>query len=238
MSTTIEEHSCRVDDRMHVFLSVLPYALMAVTLPVALATGPSIGNTPTDTVVILTLSAVMMVWVWWWTTAHPRWFDDELKMGIYYSVRTLLVFVLTWINPFFAFFAWLGFIEAAGFFRLSRAWIAIAATAAIVAGAQIGGMPPDGKQGWVVYGALFLVNFILAGGFTYYETHRQADTERRRDAITELEQTNERLQSALAENAGLQVQLCFRHVKPVSSTSVSGSRARSMTRSRKVSPGS
>ncbi|MDN5852785.1 MAG: sensor histidine kinase [Actinomycetia bacterium] len=197
----------RIDDRMQFFVTILPYLLLVATLPVALVAAEPIGNSRTDVTVMLTLSAATLVWIWWWTTAHPQWRTDQPKMAVYYAVRTVIAFVLTWINPFFAFFAWVGYVDALEFFSPRRAWLAIAATASIVAGSQIGGLPPDGVQAWVGYAAIFLVNFGLVCALSYFEQHRERDNVRRREVIAELERTNAQLESALSENAGLQAQL-------------------------------
>ena len=197
----------RIDDRMQFFVTILPYLLLIATLPVALAAAGPIGNSRTDVTVLLALSAATMVWIWWWTTAHPHWRTDQPKMAVYYAVRTAIAFVLTWINPFFAFFAWVGYVDALEFFPPRRAWVAIAATASIVAGSQIGGLPPDGVQAWAGYGLLFLVNFGLVCALSYFEQHRELDNIRRREVIVELEHTNAQLEAALSENAGLQAQL-------------------------------
>src|SRR5690625_541205 len=207
MTTTSDERFERIDDRMQYFITILPYLLLVATLPVALAAASSIGNSRTDVTIQLTLSAATMAWIWWWTTAHPHWRTDERKMAVYYGVRTAIAFVLTWINPFFAFFAWVGYVDALEFFPPRRAWLAIAATASIVAGSQIGGLPPEGVQAWAGYAAIFLVNFGLVCALSYFEQHRERDNLRRREVIAELEHTNAQLESALSENAGLQAQL-------------------------------
>ena len=207
MTPTSEDRFERIDDRMQFFVTILPYLLLTATLPIVLAAAGPVGNSGTEVTVMLALSAATMVWIWWWTTAHPTWRTDQTKMAVYYAVRTAIAFVLTWINPFFAFFAWVGYVDALEFFPPRRAWVAIAATASIVAGSQVGGLPPDGVQAWAGYGLLFLVNFGLVCALSYFEQHREQDNIRRREAIAELEQTNAQLEAALSENAGLQAQL-------------------------------
>lgn len=207
MTPAAEKQGREIEDAMQRVVAILPYPLMAVSLPLALATAPMVGSTRTEVWVLVGLSLATLVWVWWWTTAHPHWRTDEPRMAVYYAGRTAAAFALTWINPFFGFFAWIGYVDAIEYFPPRRAWIALTATASIVAGSQVGGLPPDGPEGWAVFGVLLALNLALVCGLSYYEVHRERDHRRRREMITELEHTNAQLEAALSENAGLQAQL-------------------------------
>ena len=208
MTPATDEQFNRLDERMQFFFStILPYVLLVLAFAVSLATAGALDNSRTEVIVMIVVSAATMVWVWWWTTAHPAWRTDEQKMTVYYAGRTLAAFVLTWINPFFGFFAWIGYVDAFEFFSPRRARPGIVATAIIVAGSQIGGLPPDGLQGWAILGVLFLVNLGLVTVLAYFELRREHDDARRQTMIAELENANAQLESALSENAGLQAQL-------------------------------
>ncbi|MEU6877834.1 sensor histidine kinase [Streptomyces sp. NPDC046712] len=125
----------------------------------------------------------------------------------YFTLRTVLAFALTWLNPFFSVFACIGFFDAAHLLprRLVRAGLLV--TAVIMAGAQSGGLPPTSLVTWVAFGGLFALNACLAVVFSHLGTKEAEKAAERAATITELARTNARLEQALAENAALQAQL-------------------------------
>ncbi|WP_018656635.1 sensor histidine kinase [Actinomadura flavalba] len=126
---------------------------------------------------------------------------------IYFWTRTVLAFVLSWLNPFFCVYAVLGYFDAAHY--LTRRW-AVAGmfvTAVTMSGAQAGGLPPDGAVGVAGFCGLLVLNVALV---TFFGVMADRETEQARvqeETISELERTNARLERALTENAGLQAQL-------------------------------
>jgi signal transduction histidine kinase len=125
----------------------------------------------------------------------------------YYIVRWALAFALTWINPFFAFYAAAGYMDADE--TLPGRWhrLGLLASAVTVAGAQAGGMPFDGALQWTVFAALLAANSglqMVVAHLTEQEAHRARE---RNETIDELGRTNAALQQALDENAALHAQL-------------------------------
>lgn len=131
-----------------------------------------------------------------------RWgraLDDGLG-GAYAVTRWALAFALTWINPFFAVFAVLGYFDSHLYLRPRWHKPALVATAVTMAGSQSGGFPPGSWLQAVAFTALLALNVGLALFFG-----RVADHEA--ELATERNDTIRRLEEALAENARLQARL-------------------------------
>ncbi|MFD3532930.1 sensor histidine kinase [Streptomyces sp. NPDC058664] len=125
----------------------------------------------------------------------------------YFTLRTALAFALTWLNPFFAIYACIGYFDAEHLLprRVRRAGLLV--TAVIMAGSQSGGLPPTGPVHWLAFGGLFALNACLAVVFSHLGAKEAEKAAERAATITELARANARLEQALAENAALQAQL-------------------------------
>lgn len=177
-------------------LKVLPFVLLALATAVCVATFPVLGPvTVTTRIVFGVLVAATAVWTWRWTYVHPR------PHPVGYIGRTVLVAALTVLHPLFCIFAWIGFLDAFDSFRGRWRWVAMAATALIMATGQVGGPPPyDERWQGALLPVLFLVNFGLASLMGRYSIHLDTVSQERADTIV-------RLEHALAENARLQERL-------------------------------
>ncbi|MFA1537893.1 sensor histidine kinase [Actinomadura monticuli] len=126
---------------------------------------------------------------------------------VYFWTRTVLAFVLTWLNPFFAVYAVLGYFDGPHY--LTRHWARAGAfiTAVTMAGSQSGGLPPASLAQAAGFAGLLALNtglIFIFGALADREAERTLVQAR---TIAELETANARLEQALAENAGLQAQL-------------------------------
>ncbi|MFJ9566820.1 sensor histidine kinase [Streptomyces fuscichromogenes] len=147
--------------------------------------------------------AAVLLQLWWHTTRSRR--PDHGRTPspagtAYYAVRWALAFVLTWLSPFFAFYAASGYMDADEV--LPRRWrrLGLLASAVIVAGAQTGGMPLRSVLQWLLFAVLLTANSALqvgVGHLTEQEKQRNLD---RAETIAALRQ-------ALDENAALHAQL-------------------------------
>lgn len=126
----------------------------------------------------------------------------------YYVVRWALAFALTWLNPFFAFYAASGYMDADETIPGSR-WqrLGLFASAITVAAAQTGGMPFTSGLQWLVFAALLFFNSGLQMVVAHLTTQETQRSHERKETIAELERTNAALQQALDENAALHAQL-------------------------------
>ncbi|MEV5956993.1 sensor histidine kinase [Streptomyces sp. NPDC051987] len=180
-----------------------PYGLLGVSVVPALATAdPHAGPARWYSAWAL-IGAALALQLWWHSTrpGGPDRRRTPSRAGtVYYVVRWGLAFALTWLNPFFAFYAAAGYMDADE--TLPGRWhrLGLFASAVVVAGAQAGGMPFGSLVQWTVFAVLLVVNSALqfvVGHLTEEETRRSRE---RTETIAALRQ-------ALAENAALHAQL-------------------------------
>jgi signal transduction histidine kinase len=124
-----------------------------------------------------------------------------------YALRWAIAFVLTWANPFFAFYAVTGYYTAARELPRRLVMPGLFLTAVTMAGSEIGGWPPHGVILWVGFFLVLAVNVSMVSVFTRYAQQEQERSRVQADTIAELERTNTALQQALDENAALHAQL-------------------------------
>ncbi|OIK28942.1 sensor histidine kinase [Streptomyces malaysiense] len=184
-----------------------PYALLAVGLVTSAASARAIGMSRGGTVAAgaLVAAAVLLQLSWRRVT---RGTPEPNRVGAcLYFARWGMAFALTWLNPFFGFYAAAGYYSSGLHLPRRVVPLGLFMTAVTMAGSEVGGMPPHGPLMWVIFAAVLCTNIGLVGLF-----FRFADQEQRRmavqaDTIDELERTNAALQQALDENAALHAQL-------------------------------
>ncbi|MGW1891032.1 sensor histidine kinase [Streptomyces sp. NPDC002004] len=196
-----------VEQRWAVFHHYGPYALLAVGVLVSLATSDLVGMDRRDWYVAwgLVAAAVALQLGWGRTPRGGR--EPSTAGALYYFTRWAIGFVLGWYNPFFVFYAASGYFGADRLLPRRLLKPGLFATAVILAGSQSGGMPPHGRIGWVLFGALLAVNIALLSVFSHLSAQEEERTRLQVATIDELERTNSRLKQALDENAQLANQL-------------------------------
>jgi len=188
-----------------------PYALLAIGLGPALATAePAAHPVKWYTGWALVGAAIVLQLCWHALRLHlPDRGRTPSRAGTaYYIVRWALGFALTWLNPFFAFYAAAGYMDADETIP-GRRWqrVGLLASAVTVAGAQAGGMPFGSPLQWGVFAALLVANSGLQMVIAHLTDQEQQRARERSATIEELERTNAALQQALDENAALHAQL-------------------------------
>ncbi|MFG2503449.1 sensor histidine kinase [Streptomyces sp. NPDC048441] len=184
-----------------------PYVLLGFGVLMSVATSGVVGMGRDDWYVAWTLvGAGLVLQAWWGVLARSRPGPSPAGM-LYYAVRWAIAFVLTWINPFFAFYAVVGYFGAERLLPPRLVKPGLFATAVIMAGSQSGGLPPDGDLGWTVFGGLLAVNIALLALFAHLAVQEDERARVQAATIIELEHTNTALQQAMDENAALHVQL-------------------------------
>ncbi|MFD0262245.1 sensor histidine kinase [Kitasatospora indigofera] len=183
-----------------------PYALLGTAVLLAVATGPVLMTRDEGAAAGVLVAAALAQEVWWGRTGAGR--PGPAPAGrLHYVVRLLLAFALTWLNPFFAVYAVLGYFDAARLLPRRAARLGEIATAVTMAGSQSGGLPPATAENWIAFGALFALNSSLVLVFGRLAAREKDSARAQAAAITALELANARLEQALAENAGLHAQL-------------------------------
>ncbi|MFF4861890.1 sensor histidine kinase [Streptomyces sp. NPDC001231] len=184
-----------------------PWALLAAGVVAAALSARLIGMDRSETAVSgVLVAAAVVLQVGWARAKRKRPGPSRTGAGLYF-LRWAMGFVLTWINPFFAFYAVTGYYTAGRELPRRLVMPGLFLTAVTMSGSQIGGMPPHGLTLWLGFFLVLAVNICMVSVFTRYAEQEQARAVVQADTIAELECTNTALQQALDENAALHAQL-------------------------------
>ncbi|MFJ2954502.1 histidine kinase [Streptomyces sp. NPDC087270] len=191
------------DERFQQLQHYLPYGGLAVSLVLAVGLGPYralyIG-------VAVVLSAGAALWLRFMDVPYPTPAARQGRAIVFYAGLMAFIVGLILLNPFFGFFGFTGYLQAA----LLPRWLrppAIAVNAAAMALSQVGGVRNLHGEGVAAYVGLVLVNMLVAGAITYQGIEEDQRSRRRARMIDELAEANRRLRETMAENAGLHAQL-------------------------------
>ncbi|MFC9131964.1 sensor histidine kinase [Streptomyces sp. NPDC057099] len=197
-----------VEQRWAAYFRWGPYGMLAAGTVLSAATVDAVGMTTVERcVAVVLVGAAVVLQLWWgrWSSGRPL--APSVPGACYYFVRWGLGFALSWLNPFFAFYAAAGFVGPDRLLRGRPLKLGLLATAVTIAGSQAGGMPLHGPLNWAVFGALLCVHIGLLVVFGQLAAREEERTRIQTSSITELERTNAALQQALDENAALHAQL-------------------------------
>ncbi|WP_345042130.1 sensor histidine kinase [Streptomyces sannanensis] len=203
MTTTRQGLTPTAAQRLETFIRWGPSGLLAFGTVMSAATASSLMSTTEVYAAGVLLIAVIALQLWWSRTGPRR----GPSASVHYWARTAAAFVLTWLNPFFAIYAMIGYFDAQKL--LPPRWVksGLLVTAVTMAGSQSGGLPPTSSAQWIAFGGLFAVNAGLGVFFGHLDEKEAEETAAKAATIAELERANARLEQALTENAGLQAQL-------------------------------
>ncbi|MGI8881310.1 MAG: sensor histidine kinase [Jatrophihabitans sp.] len=189
------------------FFRIAPFALVAVSVGLAaLIVSQGYGSAGQFELSLL-LAAVLLGWTAWLDRGLDLERAPVSRRTTFWLGRWLLCGLLVGLNPWYALPAWLGYVDAARLFVMPWMAIAVVANAAVVAASQVGGYP-DGTAGSIgLYLAVVAINGVLACAFTVIGTMTANQSSERQAMIDQLAITNERLETTVRENTGLQAQL-------------------------------
>ncbi|MBW8795966.1 MAG: sensor histidine kinase [Streptomyces sp.] len=193
----------RIDRRWEQLHTWGPYGFLGISIVLGVASADP--HTP-DTVWLTAWSlvgAALVLQLWWHGTrfrrpGHGR--TPSAAGSAYYLVRWALAFVLTWLSPFFAFYAATGYMDADELLPRRLRRLGLLASAVTVAGAQSGGMPFGSVVQWTLFAVLLLANSALQVGIAHLNEQEKLRSRERSETIAALRQ-------ALDENAALHTQL-------------------------------
>ncbi|MGW1502230.1 sensor histidine kinase [Streptomyces mirabilis] len=201
----------RIDRRWEQLHLWGPYGLLGISVVLAVASTGLMDRSSKWYAGWTLVAAAVALQLWWHGTRSRRPGRGRIPSragAAYYAVRWALAFVLSWLNPFFAFYAASGYMDADELIPgIWRQRLGLFASAVIVASAQAGGLPFGSGVQWILFVALLVVNSglqMVVAHLTQQEAQRSRE---RTETITELERTNSALQQALDENAALHAQL-------------------------------
>lgn len=188
-----------------------PYALLALSTVISALSMNAFGMTRAEryTAGALVVAAVALQLCWGRIERGlpVRGREPSAAGLVYYCVRTVIAFVLTWLNPLFAIYAVLGYFDSGHLLPRRAVRAGLLVYAVIMSGSQSGGLPPDGILQWALFAGLLLLNGSLTLVFAHLGRRESEVAAERSATITALEQANARLEQALEENAGLHAQL-------------------------------
>ncbi|WP_240434698.1 sensor histidine kinase [Streptomyces sp. YIM 130001] len=194
------------------FFRWAPFAMLAVSAFLAMATTGVIHPASRWVMLAPTILAAVLLQVWWnnrTRAPQPLVAPPGAVAGqVYFWARAVLAMALTSMNGFFGVFAVIGYFDSGRLLPgITRTRAGLLTTAAIMAWSNLGGKPPDDEMGWVALGGLLTLHAGLSLFFGHIGAKEIEEAEAQAATITELEHTNARLETALAENAGLHAQL-------------------------------
>jgi signal transduction histidine kinase len=189
------------------FLRRGPYVLLVLASIAAGASASNVGTSTGEAIAMVVL-AVFLGGLHWFC-ADRRWGVSLVDRtgAVYVAARTSAAFAITWLNPFYAVFALIGYFDAGLYVRRPWTWAVMLTTAVTLAGSQSGGLPPDGAGQLGLFIGLFVINGALTIVMSNADAHESRVSEERKATIGQLEETNTRLEQALSENAELQARL-------------------------------
>lgn len=197
-----------LDRRWAAVLRRHPYWLLATGALLA-AARPDLTPADAERIAAGGLVVAALVLQLWWgrRVRRGRAGPDRASAG-YFALRWAVSAVLTWLNPFFAFYAAAGYIDANELIAGRRRRKAGTFVSSLpLAAAQAGGLPFANGEQWALFAGLLLVNNALLTMVGYFVEHEEERSAARAATIAELERTNAALKQALDENAALQAQL-------------------------------
>ena len=182
---------------------VAPYLLLAVPLiPYALSQDPTAGAFGI-TVAVAVAAAAWLTWM----VVQPGWAQRPWPLRIYFAGLIVFIAVLTFRSPWYAFFTWIGFLQAFVLLKGAWRWVVSAAVAVFFAMAQGGGFHKPTVAAVAIWILLTCVDLGLIGAFVLMGTKTEEQNLARKQIIVELAEANQRLEEMIAENTGLQAQL-------------------------------
>ncbi|MFG2552691.1 sensor histidine kinase [Streptomyces sp. NPDC048581] len=196
-----------IERRWALIRSKGPYGLLAVAALLAVATA-ELTPSPAERIAVAALVAAGFGLQLGWGRVSRGRPGPSTAGTVYYAVRWALGFALTWLNPFFAFYAVTGYFDSEELMpgRYLR-WIGPFACSIAVSGAQAGGLPFHEPVQWAVFAGLLVINNVMLTVVGHLTSQQEERSRARAETIAELERTNTALQQALDENAALHAQL-------------------------------
>lgn len=196
-----------IERRWELIRSKGPYGLLAVATLLSVATAELTPAPGARTAVAVLVGAGFALQLWWGRASRTR--PGPSTAGtVYYTLRWALGFVLTWLNPFFAFYAVTGYFDADELIAHRRLrLLGPFACSIAVSGSQAGGLPFHEPAQWAVFAGLLVVNNVILTVVGHLTSQQEERSRARAETIAELERTNTALHQALEENAALHAQL-------------------------------
>jgi signal transduction histidine kinase len=176
---------------------VLPYGMLTFCVLVSYSLRTSAPGVLLAGLIISVLTAAWMLWMF---TLHPAWRRRPRTMAVFITVLIVLGALLILDNTLFGLFTFTIYFFVIRFLRWPWRLPGAAAVGLLAATSQAYGVDKSTVGGAAIYLIIVVVNVAVALAYTWSRWHTEC-------AVDQLSQANRRLETTLAENAGLQQQL-------------------------------
>jgi len=196
-----------VDDRerrLRPVVAVGPYVLLAI-LTVFTTVSRYRAGRPVG--VDLVLCVLIAGWIMWMVTLHPAWRDRHRLMAVFVAVLVAIMAVLVVRDPWFGFYAPVGYVYAFRLLPWPGELLGVAAVAVVAGTAQSDGVRLRTPAGLVEYLAIIAINVAPTCGLAWLLQRGAQYGLQREQMLEALREANRRLEATMAENAGLHEQL-------------------------------
>jgi signal transduction histidine kinase len=192
------------EQRRRPVVTVLPYGLLAILVIFTVIMKRAAGSA---LLIDLALCALAAVWMLWMFTLHPSWRDRPPVMTVFVAVLTVIMVVLVVRDPWFGCFTPAAYVYA--FRLLPWPWQlpAVGAVAIVAGTAQAYAIDKSTFVGVLSYLAVLAVNVLPMCGFAWFARRSAQQNDQRLRTLDELSEANRRLETTVAENAGLHERL-------------------------------
>lgn len=204
-SASRQEASARGTGLEGAFYAVLPYALLAACAVVTMLQ-PS-GQPMVEVLAVLGLTLLAALWITAFALLGRRDARRHLaRAAVYYVGLMALTTTLVALAPWYAIFAFIGYVHAYLFLEGRWRYLGVVATSMIMTVGYMGGFG-EIAQKWALWAAISAVTVLLAATSFHFTDTADISGRRQRRAFDELHAANAKLESALRENGELQAQL-------------------------------
>lgn len=198
----------RGEGREGVFYAVLPYALLTACTVITLLEAP--GGT-VDVLAVLGLTIATVLWIVGFSVLRRKPRKSGFPHVAYYYVGLmLLATALIALAPWYAIFAFIGYVHAFLFLTGRWRYLGVVVTSMIMAVGYMGGFDEIHPDKWTLWAAISTVTILLASASFHFTDTTDVSGRQQRRALAELHAANSKLESALEENSELQAQLLTR----------------------------
>jgi signal transduction histidine kinase len=185
-------------------VTILPYLLLLFCVLLTLIFQQL---TPTTMAINVGLSALAAAWMLGMYTLRPAWHDQPQIMVIFMTGLIVIMMVLVFRASWYGFFTLTAYFYSLRLLPWPIRLIGVGFVGFMAAISQTAGIDKGDSAGLLIFAAIVVVEVGGACLFTYYHWNSTVQAERRQQAVDELSEANRKLESALAENAGLHTQL-------------------------------
>lgn len=203
------EEPIQGEGREGAFYALLPYALLTACTVITLLQSAWGGDV--DVLAVIGATIATTIWVLAFSVLRRR---RQSSTGpglvVYYVGLMALALVLVALAPWYAVFAFIGYVHA--FLYLVGAWryVGVAVTSMIMAVGYMGGFGHINPDRWWLWAAISTVTILLASTSFYFAGTTDVNGRQQRKALADLHAANSKLASALGENTALQAQVLAR----------------------------